>query len=311
VTLATAVSDRTPSALLLDPTKDPDGTTVTQVGYGVSRVVSGSPDLNSSGREFSVQKTTGDCGALIGQTGPFLCFSQTDGKGACSGDSGGPSFVSVGGTPKLAGIHFMGDQNCSQYGLDVRVDAVLDFLGKYVPAVCGADSFCVPACGTGGLAADPDCGTPDAGTTRDAGGADGGGKPDAGAKSDAGTKADGGATTDAAANSTGGGAGSGGAAVGSGGAGNAGGSGSGGTTARATGGSSGTSTGTAGSTAPDGGAAQTAAAPSDSGCGCRIGARSVSSEREDTNPHGSPLWTLALGLLISRRASRAPGGASG
>jgi uncharacterized protein (TIGR03382 family) len=73
-----------------------------------------------------------------------LCFSQTDGKGKCSGDSGGPSFATIDGVTKVVGITSFGDQDCSQFGADTRTDVERDFLLEHVPQLegCKTDPEC-------------------------------------------------------------------------------------------------------------------------------------------------------------------------
>jgi hypothetical protein len=53
------------------------------------------------------------------------------GKNTCSGDSGGPAFYrDPSGAYYVAGITSYGDWYCTEYGVDTRVDAFLDFLGQ-------------------------------------------------------------------------------------------------------------------------------------------------------------------------------------
>jgi V8-like Glu-specific endopeptidase len=66
---------------------------------------------------------------------------STPGKNTCNGDSGGPAFLQHNGDLYLAGVTSYGDQNCTQYGVDTRVDAYTSFTG-----VAGT----TPGGGTGG-----------------------------------------------------------------------------------------------------------------------------------------------------------------
>ena len=89
VKLSTAVVDRTPSPLLLDPSKVTVVTTVTQVEFGLLHASD-----YGGGTEASVVKIVGDCSSLVSRSGSkYLCFDQTDNHGICGGDYGGPSFV--------------------------------------------------------------------------------------------------------------------------------------------------------------------------------------------------------------------------
>lgn len=60
-----------------------------------------------------------------------LSYGQTDGTGACNGDSGGPALA--GG--KVVGVTSFGDQGCAQYGVSGRVQAVYDsFIAPFIGA---------------------------------------------------------------------------------------------------------------------------------------------------------------------------------
>ncbi len=55
---------------------------------------------------------------------------QDAGKNTCNGDSGGPAFFrDASNNYFVAGVTSYGDAYCTQYGVDTRVDAYLDFLG--------------------------------------------------------------------------------------------------------------------------------------------------------------------------------------
>lgn len=151
VRLSQPVTDREPSPMNLDPAAAPVGLAVTMVGYGVA-------DNGSAGRGmFLEDKASVSCASNGVSDGMFLCFGQTDGKGKCSGDSGGPSFANLNGHPDtVVGITSFGDQQCQFFGADMRVDASIDFIREHAPALlCGADGFCEESCGTANV--DPDC----------------------------------------------------------------------------------------------------------------------------------------------------------
>jgi secreted trypsin-like serine protease len=46
----------------------------------------------------------------------------------CNGDSGGPAFVTIGGTEYIAGVTSWGDEPCREFGVDTRVDAFAAFI---------------------------------------------------------------------------------------------------------------------------------------------------------------------------------------
>jgi len=184
VVLSSRVTDRAPAPIVRDPAGVPPGSIVTLVGYGISRVVNGTADGASAGSEnVLVDKATIACASLGGSDFDLICFDQSDGKGSCNGDSGGPAFSSAGGELVLAGITSFGDQQCVQVGAYTRLTAELAFLEAQMNAAgaCDADGVCTPACGAGSLPADPDCSDTPPGGTPDAGG---GGPPVGGGPDD-------------------------------------------------------------------------------------------------------------------------------
>jgi hypothetical protein len=48
----------------------------------------------------------------------------------CSGDSGGPAFMTLDGEEVVVGVTSFGDANCAMYGASTRVDAYLDFIAR-------------------------------------------------------------------------------------------------------------------------------------------------------------------------------------
>lgn len=157
VLLAQPVTDRTPSPININPADAPVGIHVTMVGYGMSKV----GDMTSAGTEYVLNdKVSTKCDREQVSDRFFLCYSQTDGTGKCSGDSGGPSFAMINGVQTVVGVTSFGDQNCEQFGVDMRVDATLDFIGKYEPdLVCQGDGYCNEDCGVGDYPVDSDCAT--------------------------------------------------------------------------------------------------------------------------------------------------------
>ncbi|MBK9032212.1 MAG: trypsin-like serine protease [Myxococcales bacterium] len=155
IRLSTPVTDRVPVPINLVAGRAPVGIGVTMVGYGVTSRQA----TQSAGVERVVEQTSVSC-AFGGQSDTdLLCFNQTNGKGKCEGDSGGPSFATIAGQQVQIGVTSFGDQNCAQFGADTRTDAETAFLLEHVPELqCGADGVCAASCGQGALPADPDCG---------------------------------------------------------------------------------------------------------------------------------------------------------
>lgn len=148
--LKTPKTDRLPSPVDLDDSiANKNGTATTQVGYGISNV----NDQNSAGVEFAVNnKVVASCGDVQDDAN-LICFDQTDGKGQCNGDSGGPAFDDQG---IVIGVVSFGDQNCTQFGADTRPSQTAAFIKANVPQLqdgtCDSDGVCNLSCSS-----DPDC----------------------------------------------------------------------------------------------------------------------------------------------------------
>jgi V8-like Glu-specific endopeptidase len=142
IQLATPVTDVAPSPINLDATLAPVGTVVTIVGYGLT---SPPGEGGSTGVEFQLtNRISIPCHEMsIGSDLNLLCFSQTDNKGTCDGDSGGPAFAIINGKQTVVGVTSFGD-HCVNYGADTRIDIELPFLAHHVPEVVGclADDDC-------------------------------------------------------------------------------------------------------------------------------------------------------------------------
>lgn len=86
----------------------------------------------------------------------FSIYYDNQPSGTCFGDSGGPAFFEVGGSPVFAGIHSRSD--CQVESLDERVDIHVDdfiepFISGIAPANCEMDGQCAGGCSR----PDPDC----------------------------------------------------------------------------------------------------------------------------------------------------------
>jgi V8-like Glu-specific endopeptidase len=99
----------------LTPTEDKlaVGTAITVVGFGKTLTNA----MNST--RFMVDRQ------ISSITANQFIYTQTDSKGACEGDSGGPALVSTSGGLRVAGITSFGDPNCTQEGASVRVSPVV------------------------------------------------------------------------------------------------------------------------------------------------------------------------------------------
>lgn len=138
--LPTPVTGITPAKLDLDPDDAGAGTAVTQVGYGET-------ETGVVGTLYTVGQTLVPCAAIgLGSSDDanLLCYSQTNGKGKCEGDSGGPSFATINGETLEVGETSFGDQSCTSFGTDTRIAAEKSFLTANVPGLesCTTDADC-------------------------------------------------------------------------------------------------------------------------------------------------------------------------
>ena len=75
-----------------------------------------------------------------GDAATQISYSQTDGAGPCSGDSGGPAFIQRSGTWYVGGITSYGDSYCEYYGVSTRVDAYGTFIDDFIAGGGGSGS---------------------------------------------------------------------------------------------------------------------------------------------------------------------------
>ena len=110
------------------------GTPVTQVGYGVS------DPANKSGAGVlrTLNTSTARCSDYGYSDTNLVCFDANDGNGTCFGDSGGPTFVTVGGSPEVAGVTSFGKGDlCTDMDASTHVAGELEFIDAHVPRVTG------------------------------------------------------------------------------------------------------------------------------------------------------------------------------
>ncbi len=99
------------------------GRTLTFVGYGATNGV--------TGRGGGVKRAVDIAVSQVGST-QFSYADRT--KNTCFGDSGGPAFArDAAGALTLVGVTSYGDQTCSRYGVDTRVDVYRSFIASAQP----------------------------------------------------------------------------------------------------------------------------------------------------------------------------------
>ncbi len=78
---------------------------------------------------------------------PYALYYDQHPGGPCSGDSGGPAFVTIDGREYVVGITSYGDETCLEFGCSTKVDHftsfITDFTGGGLGEGCNADSQCV------------------------------------------------------------------------------------------------------------------------------------------------------------------------
>ncbi len=98
------------------------GRTLLHVGYGASNGRTGA----GSGTKRSVAMPI----TAIGGT-QFAYGDRT--RNTCFGDSGGPALLEgAGGSASVVGVTSYGDQTCTQFGVDTRVDAFQSFVAPFL-----------------------------------------------------------------------------------------------------------------------------------------------------------------------------------
>jgi hypothetical protein len=151
--LGSAVTDVKPVALSVMPFDDSFvGKSARMVGFGKIDPA----DFSSYGTRRQGSSTVQ----------AFLGSSYTVGNTpsvACQGDSGGASFMMVGGTEVLTGVISRSDDQCSTFGVEMRVDAylpgfILPFMQATQPGGTAAGDRCATElqCASGTCLAAPD-----------------------------------------------------------------------------------------------------------------------------------------------------------
>lgn len=118
-----------PAEILDDGRYIQNGSSITLAGYGITKPYSEQkPQETEPALLRKVEVNVSD--ALYSET--EISFDQTQGKGACHGDSGGPAYVKVGDKMKLFGLTSRGlkdpNDTCRQYSTYTYLPAFKDWL---------------------------------------------------------------------------------------------------------------------------------------------------------------------------------------
>jgi secreted trypsin-like serine protease len=121
------------------------GSSITVVGFGKTQT----DTMNSQRREVArVIQTIA--------TNQFV-YDQTDLKGACEGDSGGPALVTTPAGLRVAGVTSFGDPDCTMVGASVRVSPAAAFIQSFidsVPKTVSCDDCTLASVGPGNACVD-------------------------------------------------------------------------------------------------------------------------------------------------------------
>jgi V8-like Glu-specific endopeptidase len=120
------------------------GKPVRLVGYGVR------DDRTSDGKKYEVAQKINDLDSLL------IEFNQSNGKGGCFGDSGGPAFHTFpDGTERVIGVTSFGEDMCQYNSYYTRVDTFASFITQWM------SEKEAPTCERDGLCKATGCATPD------------------------------------------------------------------------------------------------------------------------------------------------------
>lgn len=102
------------------------GAKATVAGYGLTSGAAAESDGHLYSTDVTIGENFGDTEVLV---------DQSNGKGACHGDSGGPVFVSLKGVNYLWGVVSRGagaEDDCLSSGIYTKINAQLDFINPAI-----------------------------------------------------------------------------------------------------------------------------------------------------------------------------------
>lgn len=114
------------------------GSAVVSVGYGITTQ---SPPDPAPVRRRHVARSLSAAGAT------FVKYTQSDGHGVCSGDSGGPVLFGAPGAEKVVGVHSSVDPDCLGTATSMRVSGELAFVEGALGAALPTMTTCAVCAG--------------------------------------------------------------------------------------------------------------------------------------------------------------------
>jgi secreted trypsin-like serine protease len=136
------------------------GFTSADIGTPVNFAGFGKTETNSIGTKLQVTIPLGGLGCTVagcgnaGDSATQISYAQSGGVGGpCSGDSGGPAFITRGGQVYVGATTSYGDAGCTIYGVSNRADAFEGWIDDFIDAGSGGTTSSSSSSSSGGGAA--------------------------------------------------------------------------------------------------------------------------------------------------------------
>lgn len=132
------LSSPVPGAVTVDALPASLGLTSADIGVDGNFVGFGKTEYGTYDQKLQVDVPIGGLGCSVaycpssGDSATQVSYSQTAGGGPCSGDSGGPMFITRSGVQYVAGVTSYGDSYCQYYGVSTRPDAYESWISSFV-----------------------------------------------------------------------------------------------------------------------------------------------------------------------------------
>lgn len=171
IALVRLSGDITESVTPVTPLPASEGFSTSDIGETLNFAGFGYDESGGYGVKLQVDLELGGLGCDVrycpeaGDSDTQISYEQSSGGGTgpCSGDSGGPAFVTRSGTTYVGGITSWGDYYCTYYGVSTRVDAFESFWSDWIDGSSGGDGGAgdggasTPYCGDGTCDDDESC----------------------------------------------------------------------------------------------------------------------------------------------------------